>query len=95
MVLFKLQSLFTLIVTLVDGVKKVMELDLDHIESVPKISTQIITDSIKGMGKHVGKFIIILDIVKRFSGNEIAWYKMSPNQSRKGFSPFMSGKFQK
>jgi purine-binding chemotaxis protein CheW len=49
-----------------------MDLDSDHIGPTSKISTQIVTDFIKCMGKHVGKFIIILDIVKIFSGDEIA-----------------------
>ena len=56
---------------LVDAVKEVMDLDSIQIEPPPKIGTKLNTDFIKGMGKHEDQFIIILDIEKVFSTEEI------------------------
>jgi purine-binding chemotaxis protein CheW len=61
----------TMIGALVDSVKEVMDLDSDHIEPSPKIGTQLNTEFIKGMGKHDGQFIIILDIDKIFSSSDL------------------------
>ena len=61
----------TLIGALADSVQEVMDLDADHIEPPPKIGTQINTEVIKGMGKRNDEFIIILDIEKIFSLDEI------------------------
>ena len=61
----------TMIGALVDSVKEVMDLDSDHIEPSPKIGTQLNTEFIKGMGKHDGQFVIILDIDKIFSSSEL------------------------
>jgi purine-binding chemotaxis protein CheW len=57
---------------LVDSVQEVMELDPDHIEPPPRIGTRLNTKFIKGMGKRDNQFIIILDIDKVFSADEIA-----------------------
>ncbi len=61
----------TMIGALVDSVKEVMDLDSDHIEPPPKIGTKLNTDFIKGMGKQDGQFLIILDIEKVFSSEEL------------------------
>ncbi|MBT4290654.1 MAG: chemotaxis protein CheW [Deltaproteobacteria bacterium] len=61
----------TMIGALVDSVKEVMDLDSDHIEPAPKIGTQLNTAYIRGMGKHDGQFIIILDIDRIFSASEL------------------------
>ena len=61
----------TLIGALVDSVKEVMDLDSDHIEPAPKIGTQLNTDYIRGMGKHDEQFIIILDINRIFSSEDL------------------------
>jgi len=61
----------TMIGALVDSVKEVIDLDSDHIEAAPKIGIQLNTDFIKGMGKQDDHFIIILDIDKIFSSDEL------------------------
>jgi purine-binding chemotaxis protein CheW len=48
-----------------------MDLEPDQIEPAPKIGTRLRTDFIKGMGKHDNKFIMILDIDKVFSADEL------------------------
>ncbi|HNU36018.1 MAG TPA: chemotaxis protein CheW [Methanomassiliicoccales archaeon] len=56
---------------LVDSVQEVFELEADQIEPAPKIGTHLRTEFIKGMGKRDERFIIILDIDKVFSIEEI------------------------
>ena len=61
----------TMIGALVDSVKEVMDLDSDHIEPPPSIGTRLNTDFIKGMGKQNDQFIIILNIEKIFTLDEL------------------------
>jgi len=49
-----------------------MDLDPDQIEPPPRIGTRLNTRFIKGMGKRDDHFIIILDIDKVFSADELA-----------------------
>jgi purine-binding chemotaxis protein CheW len=62
----------TVLGALVDSVQEVMDLDPDQIEPPPRIGTRLNTKFIKGMGKREEKFIIILDIDKVFSADELA-----------------------
>jgi purine-binding chemotaxis protein CheW len=57
---------------LADSVQEVIDLEGDHIAPPPRIGMKLNTDFIRGMGKHNDKFIIILDIDKVFSAEEIA-----------------------
>jgi purine-binding chemotaxis protein CheW len=57
---------------LADSVQEVMDLENDQIEPAPRIGTHLKTDFIKGMGKHNDQFLMILDIDKVFSSNELA-----------------------
>ncbi len=61
----------TLIGALADSVQEVMDLEEDQIEPPPKIGTRLNTDLIKGMGKRGEEFIIILDIEKIFTLEEL------------------------
>lgn len=61
----------TMIGALVDSVREVMDLDSEHIEPPPSIGTRLNTNFIKGMGKQDGQFIIILNIEKIFSSDEL------------------------
>lgn len=61
----------TIIGALVDSVQEVFELEPGQIEPAPKIGIQLKTDFIKGMGKRDEKFIIILDINKIFTAEEM------------------------
>jgi purine-binding chemotaxis protein CheW len=51
---------------LADSVKEVIEISDNQIEPAPKLGVKINIDFIKGIGKHDGDFIIILDIDKIF-----------------------------
>ncbi len=62
----------TVIGALVDSVQEVFELEHDQIEPAPKIGTQLKTGFVKGMGKKDDRFIILLDIDKVFSSEELA-----------------------
>jgi len=61
----------TILGALVDSVQEVFEIDPANIEPAPRIGTKLRTEFIKGMGKHDDKFIIILDIDKIFSSEEL------------------------
>ena len=56
---------------LADSVEEVIDLEPDQIQPGPKIGTQIHTDFIKGMGKREAQFIVILDIDRVFSAEEV------------------------
>ena len=57
---------------LADSVQEVFELEPEQIEPAPRIGTKLNTDFILGMGKHDGAFIMILDIDRTFTSEEIA-----------------------
>lgn len=57
---------------LVDSVQEVTDLDPDQIEPAPRIGTRLKTEFIHGMGKRDDQFIIILDVDKVFSAEELA-----------------------
>jgi len=56
---------------LVDSVQEVFELEPGLIEPAPKIGVGIRTEFIKGIGKRESRFIMILDIEKTFSAEEL------------------------
>lgn len=56
---------------LADSVEEVIDLEPDQIELPPRIGTQIRMDFIKGMGKRDTQFIMILDIDRVFSADEL------------------------
>lgn len=61
----------TIIGALADSVQEVMEIAPDQIEEPPKIGSRLKVDFIKGIGKHDNGFIIILNIDKAFSTDEL------------------------
>ncbi|MDD2463867.1 MAG: chemotaxis protein CheW [Desulfobulbus sp.] len=61
----------TVLGALADSVQEVVELEPDQIEPAPKIGTKLNTEFIKGMGKRDEEFIILLDIDKVFSNDEL------------------------
>ena len=65
----------SIIGALADSVKEVFELAPDLIEPPPRIGTRLDTDFILGMGKHGERFIIILDIDRVFSAEELSRVK--------------------
>ena len=62
----------TVLGALADAVQEVIELGAGQIEPAPKIGTRLKTDFIQGMGKRDEGFIIILDIDRVFSTDELA-----------------------
>jgi purine-binding chemotaxis protein CheW len=62
----------TVVGALSDAVKEVFDLDASQIEPPPRIGTSLNTEFIRGMGKHDEEFIIILDIDRVFSAEELA-----------------------
>jgi purine-binding chemotaxis protein CheW len=56
---------------LADSVQEVIELEPDQIEPAPRIGKHIRTDFLRGMGKRENTFIMILDIDKVFSLDEL------------------------
>ncbi len=61
----------TLLGALVDSVQEVMDLDPNQIEPAPRIGAKLKSEFIRGMGKHDNQFLIILDIDKIFSSEEL------------------------
>ena len=61
----------TFIGALADSVKEVITLEPEHIEPAPKIGTKLDTEFIKGMGKLNEEFVIVLDIEKIFTTEEL------------------------
>ena len=57
---------------LADSVEEVIDLEPEQIQAAPAIGTQIRTDFIKGMGKAEDHFIMILDIDRVFSAEELS-----------------------
>ena len=62
----------TVLGALADSVQEVVEMEPDQIEPAPKIGTKLDTAFIKGMGKRDEEFVILLDIDKVFSEDELA-----------------------
>jgi purine-binding chemotaxis protein CheW len=61
----------TILGVLADSVHEVMDLEPEKIEPAPKIGTKLNTDFIKGMGKRDEDFVMILDIDKVFSADDL------------------------
>ncbi len=57
---------------LADSVEEVIDLEPEQIQPAPKIGTQIRTEFIHGMGKRDTQFLMILDIDRVFSAEELA-----------------------
>jgi len=62
----------TVLGAMADSVDEVIELDPTQIEPPPKIGSRWKTEFIKGIGKNNDLFIIILDINRVFSTDELA-----------------------
>lgn len=57
---------------LVDAVSAVIEIAADQIEPPPSFGSSVRTDFIQGMGKVQEHFVIILDVARTFSVDELA-----------------------
>jgi purine-binding chemotaxis protein CheW len=61
----------TVLGALVDSVQEVFELEPAQVEPAPRIGTKLNTDFILGMGRRDERFVIILDIDRVFSIEEL------------------------
>lgn len=61
----------TLLGALSDSVQEVFDLAPEQIESPPRLGNRLKTDFLKGMGKRNEQFVMILDIDKVFSCDEL------------------------
>lgn len=61
----------TILGALVDSVQEVFELPPSQVEPAPRIGAKLNTDFILGMGKRDDHFVIILDVDKVFSTEEL------------------------
>src|SRR5579884_3600256 len=61
----------TIMGALADSVEEVIDLEPDQIQPAPKIGTSIRTDFIRGMGKRESGFLMILDIDRVFSADQL------------------------
>ncbi len=62
----------TLLAALADSVQDVIDLEAGQIEPPPRLGTSINTQFIRGMGKRDEGFVIILDVDRVFSNDELA-----------------------
>lgn len=70
----------------VDAVSEVLEIPAGEIEPAPAFGAKIRTDFIQGMGKVNGKFVILLDVGKVLSVEEISTLASVANQGGSGQS---------
>ena len=62
----------TVLGALADSVQEVLDLEPGQIEPAPRIGTRLRTEFLRGMGKQDHHFVMILDIDKVFSLDELA-----------------------
>ena len=62
----------TVLGAMADSVQEVLDLGPEQIEPVPRIGTKLNIDFIQGMGKDGEKFVMILNIDRVFSVDELA-----------------------
>ena len=65
---------------IVDAVSEVLEIPLDEIEPAPSFGAKIRVDFVAGMGKLEGGFVIILDVDRVLSVDEIALITQAGDQ---------------
>lgn len=56
---------------LADQVEEVIDLEPDQIQPGPRLGTTVNTDFVRGMGRRENGFIVILDIDRVFSGDQM------------------------
>jgi purine-binding chemotaxis protein CheW len=63
----------TMLGALADSVQEVLDLEPGSIAPAPRIGTKLRTDFIKGIGKQNDRFVIIVDIDRVFSADDLAF----------------------
>lgn len=74
-----------------DSVKEVLDLDISQIVAPPKVGTKTNTDFMKGMGKVQDEFVMILEMNKVFSIEEITMVKDTNDSNRESVSATEGG----
>ncbi len=69
----------TIFGAMADSVKEVIELEPDQIEPPPKLGSRWRTEFIRGIGKRDEYFILILDVDRIFSGDELVMVQAAGN----------------
>lgn len=69
---------------LADSVCEVLDFDASRIEPPPRLGTKLDTEFIQGMGNLDGRFVIILDINKVFTADELAMAQGIVNEEIEG-----------
>jgi purine-binding chemotaxis protein CheW len=77
----------TILGALADAVREVIELEPGQIDEPPKIGTRLKTEFIKGMGKVNEEFIIILDIDRVFSVEDLTAVAMAEQPAANSLEP--------
>ena len=72
----------TVIGALADSVEEVFDFEPEQIQPAPRIGTQIRTDFIRGMGKRDAQFVMILDIDRVFSADELSAMRGGPDAGK-------------
>jgi len=70
----------TVLGALADSVQEVLDLEPGSIAPPPRIGTKLRTEFIKGMGKQDDRFVIILDIDRIFSSDELSFVQTAGTQ---------------
>ena len=65
---------------IVDAVSEVLEIGHDQIEPTPAFGAKIRTDFIQGMGKVGGRFVIVLNVNRVLSTEDLAMLGRAPGQ---------------
>lgn len=56
---------------LADSVKEVLEIESDRIDPPPRMGAAVRADFIRGIGRHGDRFVLVLDVDKVFSSDEL------------------------
>ncbi len=62
---------------LADSVEEVIQLEPEHIQPAPSVGASIRTDFIRGMGRRDSEFLMILDIDRVFSNEDLGLLKQA------------------
>lgn len=76
-----LEGEVTVVGALADAVQEVLDLGPDQIEPPPRIGTRLNTEFIHGMGKRGEQFVILLNIDRIFSEEELSLVQVATEKS--------------
>lgn len=65
-----------------DSVQEVLDLEPEQIEPPPRIGAKLNSEFLRGMGKHNDQFVMILDIDRVFSSEEMACIQGSEEMTK-------------